>query len=494
MKKILNALIIILFMSIIFPAKLFAYGSVDVSAEQLNMYEGDTKTFTIEAVNSVGKIDIESSDPSIVTVSEDSCWLDNDVLTVTTNGVKKGKASITISYTDVASYDKEEIKGSHIIDVSVNEKIEYFAKNNLEMPTDAKDVISKFDISGQYVSNDQNSRIEIYIDGKYIPYSQDTIVKSKNVNDDGTITVSYGVEVSTLEKGRHTVAVWIISSENKLLVADTRDVNVKEYVARTYIDNPKPNSTQNVQMQIDGWVLSDDENARVEVYIDGKYIGKNVERVARAGLIESVTGYGTAEQNPTPEYIVNVDLSDLKDGEHTVSVWIVSSDNKLLATDTKTFNLKKYVARTYIDNPKQNANSKEHFQIDGWVLSNDKDARVEVYIDGKYIGKSVERTPRAGLIESVTGYGTAEQNPTPKYIVDVNIPGNGKHTISVWIVSSNNELLASDTRTVNVEGYVARTYIDNPKPNSTQRLNMQIDGWMLSDDKNARVEVYVDGK
>jgi hypothetical protein len=96
-----------------------AAGGISTSTSSLSITEGSSKTFTIKANNAAGRIDISSSNTGVATVSASSAFLDNNSVTITVKGKKVGTAKVTIKYTDVATYDGDEVKGSKTISIKV---------------------------------------------------------------------------------------------------------------------------------------------------------------------------------------------------------------------------------------------------------------------------------------------------------------------------------------------------------------------------------------
>lgn len=120
MKKIIN--LIATFILLLLPINALAFGSIKPNSSSITMNVGDSKSFTINATNAVGRVDIVSSNSSIATVNVSNKWLDNDSVVVTVKGLSEGTANVVVKLSDAATYDEEELSGSYTIKVLVNGK------------------------------------------------------------------------------------------------------------------------------------------------------------------------------------------------------------------------------------------------------------------------------------------------------------------------------------------------------------------------------------
>ncbi len=100
-KKFLKCkwMLFVFLMCFLFTIQVFAAGNFTVSKSSLTITEGKTGTFSINGSSATGRVDIESSDTSVATVSSSSIWLENNSSTITVTGKKAGTATITISGT-----------------------------------------------------------------------------------------------------------------------------------------------------------------------------------------------------------------------------------------------------------------------------------------------------------------------------------------------------------------------------------------------------------
>ena len=121
------------------------------------------------------------------------------------------------------------------------------------------------------------------------------------------------------------VCILLLSVKSIATEVET-DTDAEIYSARTYVDNPAEGQVPSVKgiLEINGWYLSDDEQAQIEVLIDDvKQEIKEITREERIDVINAIPGYGGIEKNPTPGYKLKVDISQQTTGKHELKVNIV---------------------------------------------------------------------------------------------------------------------------------------------------------------------------
>ena len=276
------------------------------------------------------------------------------------------------------------------------------------------------------------------------------------------------------------------------------------YVARTYIDIPTDQMLANHELEIEGWVMTNDEQSEISVYIDGiKQDIQDLQRIERTDVIKAINGYGGIEKNPMPGYKMKIDCSKIPDGERRVEVRIISRTGELLTVDSRSINLRKYVAKTYIDMP-NNVNEyliKDKLEVEGWVMSDDENYQIEAYIkengkEEKQEIQNLERLERTDVLKAITGYGTAEQNQLPgfKFNIDTSEIASGEYNLEIRVVSRTGEILTRANKKVIIQRYTSRSYIDSPENNEILKPDSVISGWIMTDDEESQINIYIDGK
>ena len=99
----------------------------------------------------------------------------------------------------------------------------------------------------------------------------------------------------------------------------------EQYATKLQIDYPTQNQTSRTSLLVQGWVMSEDKDNIVEIYINNAKVIANATRVARADVLKAIPGYGGSATNPNPGYKETIDMTGYKDGTYTVKVKVISS-------------------------------------------------------------------------------------------------------------------------------------------------------------------------
>ena len=261
------------------------------------------------------------------------------------------------------------------------------------------------------------------------------------------------------------------------------------------IDFPNQLQIQGTKIYIQGWVMSEQKEKEVKVYLDGIDITDRIENYERQDVINSVKGFGDKAQNPKPGFRAHTDISRTKDGNHTLTVKVVSTKNgEVLNSATKNFALKKYQATMCLDMPQNNAKAGTSLYVQGWTMTEDKDRTVRVTLDGKDVSNQITSYERLDVLSCVKGYGGSSTNPKPGFKGNIDLKGikDGNHKIVIQVLASQTgEVLDSATRNFTVKKYENAMCLDFPQENSNQKGTLKIQGWTMSQDKDRKIRVWL---
>ena len=108
-------LIIILLTMILMPFKVFASGSFELSSSSITIYPGESKTITISSNDSVGRLNISSSNDEVSSVSLGSIFIDSigasKTFTITGNSIGNSIISVVGSNNYASFSDEVSLKG-----------------------------------------------------------------------------------------------------------------------------------------------------------------------------------------------------------------------------------------------------------------------------------------------------------------------------------------------------------------------------------------------
>ena len=301
MKKI-KLLLITFMLGICFITNVFAQGDVSISTSSLNITKGETKTFTITANNSAGRIDISSSNNNVVSVNKTSTFLDMSSDTIIVNANNVGNAIIKIHIVDVTTYDDENLSGkTYTINVNVNDAI--------------KEESNKKDdnVSSNNISNNQNN------------------TSNNNANEKN--------------------ATKIIDKKNN----KSNNVNLKELVIEGYElnkidDNNYTLEVNNSVKSINILAVAEDEKSKINgIGVHELNVGENefnVEIVAEDGTINNIL----LKINRRDKFILK-DLKDIIDNNDVTNIEIHLDKNDIISKDDMNLikKSKKIVRFSYYD-------------------------------------------------------------------------------------------------------------------------------------------------
>ena len=250
---------------------------------------------------------------------------------------------------------------------------------------------------------------------------------------------------TTITDGKHTVTVKVINPEtNEVMAEDSRDFWLKKYETALNIDYPRANETTGKTVYVHGWLMSEQPNKTVKIYIDNdnNEVTSSIERYNRPDVLQAVKGYGTEEQNPLAGYKGTVDISKIQNGRHEVIVKVIDTEsNEVMQTERRVFYVDKYKTQIYIDYPYTNTNYRNTLPVHGWIMSDEANKTIRFYLNGNDITSQINLYNRPDVINAVTGYGTQEENPTPGFDGIINISGysTGEYTLKIEVYSNTTQ-------------------------------------------------------
>lgn len=115
---------------------------------------------------------------------------------------------------------------------------------------------------------------------------------------------------------------------------------IKESKTEMFIDTPD-GQIPNVSQKITGWVMTTVSDINIKILIDNKEIDtKNLKRIERQDVLNSIKGYGN--NNETPGFEIDVDFSKYNLGNHSIDIQVVK-DNNVIINQIKQIVLRKKI-------------------------------------------------------------------------------------------------------------------------------------------------------
>ena len=362
----------------------------------------------------------------------------------------------------------------------------------------------KFEIQGWIMTEYAGAETQIFLDNTRIYTTITRQVRPDVLNSIrgyGSISTNEKpgfkaiIDLTNISNGSHTLKIRSVKKDHASVLAEKNIIiRVGIYDTIIWIDNPNTLHKEYKNLNATGWVLSSSKDAKIEAYIDNNKISEQIQRIQRPDVLNAITGYGGKNTNITPGFNANINISNLKPGTHKFSIKAYSQSGELLQTKEVNFNIKSPETLLQSDYPVINQSVKTSLHVQGWTLSEDSKNKVEVVLNGTTY--QTQRQVRPDVLNAIKGYGGSSTNSKPGYIVDIDTTGikNGTYNVTTRVVSELGQVLSQETRKINIHKYDSILQFDTPVNNQKIKSNIEVQGWTLTEDKNAKVEIIVGGK
>ena len=364
------------------------------------------------------------------------------------------------------------------------------------------------DVSGWFLCSDASATLKIYIDGK----DTNAVITRVERNDVLNAIPGYGgktsnpkpgfkttLDLSKISYGNHTIKYAVLDGNGielqKIEKAVTIDSRTK---SRMWIDEPTGNYIDGKSVDVSGWFLCSDASATLKIYIDGKDTNEVITRVERNDVLNAIPGYGGKTSNPKPGFKTTLDLSKISYGNHTIRYAVVDGNGIELQKIEKTVTIdSRTKSRMWLDTTIPSYITGKEFNILGWYLCSDSNAKLKIYIDGNDAKAEITRVAREDVLNAIPGYGGKASNPKPGFIAKLNLENvsYGKHKLRIEIFDGNEmSIFVKEQDTIIDSRTKARMYVDSGMSNYIEGNTLNINGWYLSNDKKSSLKLYIDNE
>lgn len=258
---------------------------------------------------------------------------------------------------------------------------------------------------------------------------------------------------------------------------------------RICVDTPKNNSYLKDTVKVAGWSLNSSGVRQVNVYIDGRLIGRASTGIYRPDVNRVFPGYKGGKYSGYSGTF-STGLSSLRVGNHTLRVTSVGNNGTSIS---RSINLIKPGPRLCVDTKLNNSPLNDTIHFAGWSLNASGVREVDAYIDGSLIGKAAigqSRTDVGNIFSSV--YQNANQSG---FSADIDVTparySTGNHTLKIVSVGCDG---SSATNTYNLVKHRPILCVDTRLNNTVIGETLNIGGWSLNPSGIREVNIYLDGK
>ena len=263
-------------------------------------------------------------------------------------------------------------------------------------------------------------------------------------------TPNYTINIPTkkLAEGKHVIKVQLVTFDDIVLKEEQNNIIIDTSIRHamhidTNVDEMcwKPNG-----IEINGWKLATEPNTNINIYIENRKIEDfEINTYYAYDLISIVKGYGTYKENPTPNFTINIPVTEFEDTDNILKIQMVTEEGKVL--EERTYNIINSKTRMHVETPydRTKITNSEH-DVSGWVMTTEENARIRILIDGRYLQEDGQRTDRKDVLNAIKGYGDEKTNALPgfEFSIDFSKYDLGLHQIAVRVENQNGKIVGEE--------------------------------------------------
>jgi hypothetical protein len=369
----------------------------------------------------------------------------------------------------------------------------YPAKGFIDTPSFGSTLNNLATISGWFLDGSGVSKIEILIDGKVMGTAQYGLPRP-DVNtafpqyQNGHSGFRYVLDTTLLSNGEHLLTVRETGENRVTTVLNSMRVHVFNLPPIGWIDGPANGSTLQGNVNVSGWFLNQKGISKVEILVDGQYVGTANYGNTRLDVQKVYPQY----KNPYSGFHYSFNTKGLTDGVHTLTVKGTGIDGTVTTLSDKKITVSNFPAKGFIDTPSFGSTLNNHATISGWFLDGSEVSKIEVLIDGKVMGTAQYGLPRPDVNTAFPQY--QNNHSGFRYVLDTTLLSNGEHLLTVRETGKNGVTTALNSIKVHVFNLPSIGWIDGPANGSTLQGNVNVSGWFLNQKGTSKIEILVDGQ
>ena len=261
--------------------------------------------------------------------------LPNYDVDIPTTNISDGKHNIKIQFVLQDGTILESIENTITV-----EKV----KHLLQVDTILNNV--KFDkygihIEGWKLATEPNTKLIVLIDGQEVEnniiysykYDLISIIKGYGTYAENP-KPNYDIYIPTKEisNGKHSLRIQFVLQDGTILESVTNTIIIDKSIKSILTIDTNLDAVifnENRKIHISGWKLATEEGTKLAVLVDGQKIDEDCITYSRKyDLISIVKGYGTYEENPLPNFDINIPTEKLSWQNHKVKIQFVAPDGK----------------------------------------------------------------------------------------------------------------------------------------------------------------------
>ena len=218
------------------------------------------------------------------------------------------------------------------------------AKMDIDKPTKNLTEGDTFITEGWYITNDINSQFKILIDNTEVQLE----LTRKEREDVLKAVPGYGgrelnpkpgfiakINIKNFErKKEHTIKYVIYDQKGNEIVSKIKKIIFySDDKGKMCLDYPTGIATSGNNVTYNGWVMSQTAGYTIKVYLNGKEISPDIQRIEREDVLRAISGYGGREINPKPGFEFTLSTKEFNQGDYIVDIKLISSEGKEMASN-----------------------------------------------------------------------------------------------------------------------------------------------------------------
>jgi beta-N-acetylglucosaminidase len=372
---------------------------------------------------------------------------------------------------------------------------------DMNSPMDGTTVNGITKVRGWFLDGSGVTKIDVLVDGNIVGQAQygsprPDVLEVFPQYQNGNSGYEFSLDTENISNGTHSVTVRATAlngSTKQLQSVKVNVQNLKNMPGIGDMNSPVDGSTVNGITKVRGWFLSGSGVAKVDVLVDGNIVGQAQYGSPRPDVLEVFPQY----QNNNSGYEFSLDTWNISNGIHSVTVRATTMDGstkQLQSVKVNVQNLKNMPGIGDINSPVAGSIVNGITNVRGWFLDGSGVTKVDVLVDGNFVGQAQYGSPRPDVLEVFPKY--QNNNAGYQYELDTKKLSNGTHSITVQATGNNGKITVLKSLLVNVqnlEHLPTMRYLDSPTVGSTVNGVTNIRGWYLDGSGVAKIEVLVDG-
>ena len=203
--------------------------------------------------------------------------------------------------------------------------------------------------------NENRTRSELIREALRTYMYRNQVRNSKRAETNAEPGFKADLNLRNIKDGEYVLTIRILADNGEIIAEENRNLNIQKYQTYLNVDYPSTGQIDTDILEINGWVLSTCGDRTIQILLDGKLQNIEIPTRERPDVLSAVSGYGGIETNKEPGFKATLDLKNVKDGFHTVTIRILTKNkDAVLAEETRNLNIQKHQTYLNLDYPATN--------------------------------------------------------------------------------------------------------------------------------------------